>query len=64
MIDNRNYLIAIALSFIVLISWHYAYNVPQMERQQQEQALREQQAALEAGKAADAPGAGAMASIG
>ena len=54
MIDNRNYLIAIALSFIVLISWHYAYNVPQMERQQQEQALREQQAAVEAGKAAGA----------
>ncbi|MCC0041896.1 MAG: membrane protein insertase YidC [Rhodobiaceae bacterium] len=45
MIDNRNYLIAIALSFLVLITWHYTVNVPQLERQRQEQALRDQQAA-------------------
>ena len=33
MTDNRNTIIAIILSGLVLIAWQYFYNVPQMERQ-------------------------------
>jgi YidC/Oxa1 family membrane protein insertase len=33
MIDNRNTILAVILSGIVLIAWQYFYNVPQMERQ-------------------------------
>jgi YidC/Oxa1 family membrane protein insertase len=35
--DNRNTIIAIILSGLVLIAWQYFYNVPQMERQRAEQ---------------------------
>ncbi len=35
--DNRNTIIAIILSGLVLIAWQYFYNVPQMERQRTEQ---------------------------
>ncbi|MFN0265233.1 membrane protein insertase YidC [Tepidamorphus sp. 3E244] len=54
MIDNKNYLIAIVLSFMVMITWHYTVNAPQMERQKQEQALLEEQQALEAAGQQDA----------
>ena len=37
MLDNRNTIIAIILSGLVLIAWQYFYNVPQMERQRAEQ---------------------------
>jgi YidC/Oxa1 family membrane protein insertase len=33
MADNRNTILAIILSGLVLIAWQYFYNVPQMERQ-------------------------------
>src|ERR1700736_3222608 len=33
MIDNRNTILAVILSGLVLIAWQYFYNVPQMERQ-------------------------------
>jgi YidC/Oxa1 family membrane protein insertase len=33
MIDNRNTILAVILSGIVLIAWQYFYNMPQMERQ-------------------------------
>jgi YidC/Oxa1 family membrane protein insertase len=33
MIDNRNTILAVILSGIVLIAWQYFYNVPQMEKQ-------------------------------
>src|SRR3954452_22099857 len=33
MTDNRNTILAVILSGIVLIAWQYFYNVPQMERQ-------------------------------
>ena len=33
MIENRNTILAIILSGIVLLAWQYFYNVPQMERQ-------------------------------
>jgi YidC/Oxa1 family membrane protein insertase len=38
MTDNRNTILAIILSGLVLIAWQYFYNVPQMERQRAQQA--------------------------
>ncbi|MBV8697747.1 MAG: membrane protein insertase YidC [Bradyrhizobium sp.] len=38
MTDNRNTIIAIILSGLVLIAWQYFYNVPQMEKQRAQQA--------------------------
>ena len=43
MIDNRNTILAVILSGLVLIAWQYFYNVPQMERQR---ALQQTQAEL------------------
>src|SRR5689334_3896262 len=37
MTDNRNTILAVILSGIVLIAWQYFYNVPQMEKQRVEQ---------------------------
>ncbi len=42
MIDNRNTIIAVILSGLVLIAWQYFYNVPQMERQRAEQQRQAQ----------------------
>src|SRR5207248_10678825 len=33
MIENRNTILAIVLSGVVLLAWQYFYNMPQMERQ-------------------------------
>ena len=63
MIDNKNYIIAIALSMAVLVSWHFMVNVPEMERQRiameqrqaQEQLLQEQQAGGSVDAASGAP---------
>ena len=44
MTDNRNTIIAVILSGLVLIAWQYFYNVPQMEKQRaQQQAQTELQ---------------------
>jgi YidC/Oxa1 family membrane protein insertase len=46
MTDNRNTILAVILSGLVLIAWQYFYNVPQMEKQraqQQQQMQAEQQ---------------------
>src|SRR5881227_83833 len=43
MIENRNTILAVILSGLVLIVWQYFYNVPQMERQR---ALQQTQAEL------------------
>ncbi|MGX9427135.1 MULTISPECIES: membrane protein insertase YidC [Bradyrhizobium] len=44
MTDNRNTIIAVILSGLVLIAWQYFYNVPQMEKQRaQQQAQAELQ---------------------
>lgn len=59
MIENRNYLIAIVLSFVVLTTWHYTVNIPEMERQQQAQQLAQEQAALQS-----PDGAGAQDGVG
>src|SRR3954451_12605188 len=43
MTDNRNTILAVILSGLVLIAWQYFYNVPQMERQR---VLQQTQAEL------------------
>jgi len=35
MLDNRNTILAVILSGLVLIAWQYFYNIPQMEKEQQ-----------------------------
>jgi YidC/Oxa1 family membrane protein insertase len=45
MTDNRNTIIAVILSGLVLIAWQYFYNVPQMEKQRA--AQQAQQAELQ-----------------
>ncbi|QWG23098.1 membrane protein insertase YidC [Bradyrhizobium sediminis] len=41
MTDNRNTILAVILSGLVLIGWQYFYNVPQMEKQRAQQAQSE-----------------------
>src|SRR4051812_14052773 len=41
MTDNRNTILAVILSGLVLIGWQYFYNVPQMEKQRALQAQSE-----------------------
>ncbi len=55
MTDNRNTILAVILSGLVLIGWQYFFNMPQMEKQ------RAQQAQLEQAKQAAQPGAPAGA---
>src|SRR3954465_2845995 len=43
MTDNRNTILAVVLSGLVLIAWQYFYNVPQMEKQR---ALQQAQSEL------------------
>src|SRR3954452_4194171 len=42
MMDNKNTLLAIVLSALVLIGWQYFVGMPQLEKQKQEQAQQEQ----------------------
>src|SRR3954465_167277 len=53
MTDNRNTILAVILSGLVLIAWQYFYNVPQMERQR---ALQQTQAELTKPAAPATPG--------
>jgi YidC/Oxa1 family membrane protein insertase len=50
MTDNRNMILAVILSGVVLLAWQYFYNVPQMERQR---AQQQTQAELQKSKPAD-----------
>ena len=55
MTDNRNTIIAVILSGIVLLGWQYFYNIPQMEKQraaQQAQQIQQKAAKTEAHQAA------------
>ena len=54
MTDNRNTILAVILSGLVLIAWQYFYNVPQMEKQRaaQQAQSRTGQAAPQAGRPA------------
>ena len=45
MMDNKNTIIAIVLSAIVLLGWQYFIGMPQMEKQRQEALLKQQQQA-------------------
>lgn len=42
MTDNRNTILAVILSGLVLIAWQYFYNMPQMEKQRQLQQQQQQ----------------------
>jgi YidC/Oxa1 family membrane protein insertase len=69
MTDNRNTILAVILSGLVLIAWQYFYNMPQMERQRAAQqaqselakAQQQQQAQTTAAPAAPAASANAPA---
>ena len=43
MTDQKNTLLAIVLSAVVLIAWQYFVGMPQMEKQKQEAQLKQQQ---------------------
>jgi YidC/Oxa1 family membrane protein insertase len=43
MTDQKNTILAIALSLLVLVVWQYFVGIPQMEKQRQEAALKQQQ---------------------
>ncbi|EKS35401.1 hypothetical protein, partial [Afipia clevelandensis] len=47
MIENRNTILAVILSGLVLIAWQYFYNIPTMEKQRaaQQAELAQKQAA-------------------
>ncbi|KAF0118978.1 MAG: preprotein translocase subunit YidC, partial [Xanthobacteraceae bacterium] len=45
MADNRNYILAIALSILVLVGWQYFVGMPQVERQREAQRQQQQQQA-------------------
>jgi YidC/Oxa1 family membrane protein insertase len=51
MIENRNTILAIVLSGLVLLAWQYFYNIPTMEKQRaaQQAELAQKQAATPAG---------------
>ena len=58
MIENRNTILAVILSGLVLIAWQYLYNIPQMEKQRaaQQAELAQKQAANPATPATATPG--------
>jgi YidC/Oxa1 family membrane protein insertase len=57
MTDNRNTILAVILSGLVLIAWQYFYNVPQMEKQRaQQQAQTELQKSTPQPTASATPG--------
>ena len=58
--DQKNTILAIVLSAIVLIGWQYFIGMPQMERQRQEALLKQQQA-QQSQPPQPAPSAGAPA---
>jgi YidC/Oxa1 family membrane protein insertase len=51
MIEHKNTILAIVLSLIVVVGWQYFIGYPQMEKQRQEQLLKQQeQAKLQSGQ--------------
>jgi YidC/Oxa1 family membrane protein insertase len=56
MIDNRNTILAVILSGLVLIGWQYFFNIPQMEKQRAaQQALQAQSEAAKPATPAGSP---------
>ncbi|MDR3468130.1 MAG: membrane protein insertase YidC, partial [Xanthobacteraceae bacterium] len=45
MTDNRNTILAVILSGIVLIGWQYFFNIPQMEKQRAAERAAQMQSA-------------------
>src|SRR5262245_42761512 len=66
MTDNRNTILAVILSGLVLIAWQYFYNVPAMEKQReaQKQAELAKQPSPQATPGSTAPQPGAAPSAG
>ena len=44
MIENRNTILAVILSGLVLLGWQYFFNIPQMEKQRAAQLAQSQMA--------------------
>jgi YidC/Oxa1 family membrane protein insertase len=55
MFDNRNTIIAIVLSALVLIAWQYFYNIPQMEKDRLAQQAQSQTAKSQTEPAKNSP---------
>src|SRR5579871_1547845 len=41
--EHKNTILAVVLSLLVVIGWQYFYGYPQMERERQQAALRQQE---------------------
>ena len=63
MLDNRNFLIAIALSLAVLVGWQFFIAGPQMQKARQQQEIAAEQAAPDTANPAS-PGSAAGVSQG
>src|SRR5712671_6046721 len=64
MTDQKNTILAIALSALVLIAWQYFVGLPQMEKQKQEAQLKAQQQQQQVQTPAQQPGQTAPAAQG
>src|SRR6202043_1986907 len=63
MTDNRNTILAVILSGLVLIGWQYFFNIPQMEKQRAAQQIQSElvKPAPQAGTTTTTPQAGGSA---
>src|SRR6476646_3919955 len=61
MTDQKNTILAIVLSAIVLIAWQYFVGLPQMEKQKQEAQLKAQQQQQQQVQTGQQPGQGVPA---
>jgi YidC/Oxa1 family membrane protein insertase len=57
MTDNRNTILAVILSGLVLLGWQYFFNLPQMEKQRAAQQAQSEMAKPASGAATSQPGA-------
>ncbi len=53
--DQKNMLLAIGLSVLVIIGWQYFVGMPQLEKQRQQQQVQQQQAQQQTQTAPSAP---------
>jgi len=58
MIDNRNTILAVILSGLVLLGWQYFFNIPQMEKQRAVQLAQQSQMTKPAQDAGSPPASG------
>ena len=65
MTDNRNTILAVILSGLVLLGWQYFFNIPQMEKQRAAQVAQQSQTTKpEAGHSSTTPQANTPAPSG